>query len=236
MTNNFITKFYDYIKIKYIFYFFQNFFLPINFLIIVFISSSLYLGFFINTIDFQQGESYRIIYLHVPSAWISITLYSFLAIFSFIYLINKYLLINLIANIIAIIGINFTLITLITGSLWGKLSWGSYWVWDARLTSVLILFFLYLAYLIMALNSYSNHHHSQYKFYSSLLSIIGFINIPIIKYSVDWWNTLHQSSSITQTALSIDFSIFIALFFIYLAFLCFTIKIIILEIIKFYIK
>jgi heme exporter protein C len=223
MKTNIINKFYDFIKIKNIFYFLNSIYIPIIFLSLFLFLSAIYLGLYINTNDFQQGEYYKIIYIHVPSAWISITLYVFLAIFSFIYLINKYLFINLLANIFGILGINFTLITLITGSLWGKLSWGSYWVWDARLTSVLILFFLYLGYLIIALN---HSNDIKYKYYSSLLAIIGFINIPIIKYSVEWWNTLHQSSSVSQISLSIDYSIFIPLMLIYLALLLFIITII----------
>ena len=130
--------------------FISNFlFKPIIISFIIFFISSFYLGFIIAPSDFQQGEYYRIIYIHVPSAWICILIYCLLAIMSFIFLISNHIFFYIMAKISAQTGIIFTIITLITGSLWGKSTWGTYWVWDARLTSVLILFFLYLGYLIL---------------------------------------------------------------------------------------
>jgi len=144
--------------------------------------------------DLQQGESYRIIFLHVPSAWISLSFYAGLALFSLCYLLTHTQAFFFLALTLARIGAIFSLITLITGSLWGKMSWGTYWVWDARLTSVLVLFFLYLGFLFL----YQAHESTQKAmFNSSLLGMIGFLNLPIIKFSVEWWNTLHQSSSIS---------------------------------------
>jgi len=203
-------------------FFFNSLYIPVIILSIVFFVSAIYLGLYININDFQQGEAYKIIYIHVPSAWLSITLYALLTICSLMYLFTKLTAIYILAHIIAIIGTNFTLITLITGVFWGKLSWGSYLAWDARLISVFFLLILYLIYLIIA----NLPEDVQYKTLSSIIAIIGFINIPIIKYSVDWWNTLHQSSSITSNYISIDYSIFVPLMLIYLALICFTIHII----------
>jgi len=223
-------NFYDLFKPKLIFTLSNNLWSFIIVSVFILIISSLYLITIVITADFQQGETYKIIYVHVPAAWICLTLYTIIAILSLIYLIYKHNFIYFMARITAIIGIHFTFITLVTGSLWGKPIWGTYWVWDARLTSVLILFFLYLGYLIIY-HTYDIKSKAMYN--SSLLAIVGFINIPIIKYSVEWWNTLHQPSSLTQNYVALDLSILILLLNIFIIFIILSFHIFILEIRKF---
>ena len=143
--------------------------------------------------DYQQSETVRIMYIHVPSAWISLLAYVAIFFFSLLYIIWKFPLFILIAKELPVIGVTFTLITLITGSLWGKPTWGTYWVWDARLTSFLILLFIYLGLIFLEKSfKFSNQGNNSFAY----LAIIGGINIPIIKFSVDWWNTLHQPASV----------------------------------------
>ena len=155
----------------------------------------LYLGLFVAPTDYQQGESYRIIYIHVPAAWMSLFVYMVMAISAGIGLIWQIRLADMIAAASAPIGASFTAIALFTGSLWGKPMWGTYWVWDARLTSELILLFLYFGY--MALQA-SIEDQRQADKASGLLAIVGVVNIPIIHYSVEWWNTLHQGATVTK--------------------------------------
>jgi heme exporter protein C len=147
-------------------------------------------------IDYQQFDAVRIMYVHVPCAWLAMIIYSIMAISNLSGFIYKNPFFYLIAKAIAPIGAVFTLITLITGSIWGKPIWGTWWVWDARLTSVLILFFLYLGYIILV-NAFEDVAKSEK--IAAIISIIGFINIPIIKFSVEFWNTLHQPASILRS-------------------------------------
>ena len=154
--------------------------------------------------DYIQGDSMRIMYVHVPSAWLSLFSYTILAISCIVWFVTRNPIFNLFAKSIAPIGAAFTLIALVTGSIWGKPTWGVWWVWDARLTSMLLLFFLYLAYILLW-QSITNQETAAK--ISAALGIIGFINIPIIKFSVDWWNTLHQPASISKlSSPSIDIS------------------------------
>jgi heme exporter protein C len=145
--------------------------------------------------DYQQSETVRIMYVHVPAAWMAMFCYVALACSSAIALIWRHMLANIIAKSTAPIGASFTFLALVTGSLWGKPMWGTWWVWDARLTSVLILFFLYLGYMVLyeAFDDKSRGARA-----AAILSIVGVINIPIIKFSVDWWNTLHQPASVIK--------------------------------------
>ena len=143
--------------------------------------------------DYQQSQTVRIMYIHVPSAWVSLLAYIMIFFFSLMYIIWKFPLFILIAKEIPIIGISFTLITLVTGSLWGKPTWGTYWVWDARLTSFLVLLFIYMG-LIFLEKAFKFSNNGDISF--AYISIIGAINIPVIKFSVDWWNTLHQPASV----------------------------------------
>ncbi len=145
--------------------------------------------------DYQQGETVRIMYIHVPSAWLSMACYTLIAISSAGYLIWRHPLADVSAKAAAPIGATFTLLALVTGSLWGKPMWGAYWVWDARLTSVLILFFLYLG--LIALRQAIDDPGRAGRA-AAILSLIGAVNIPIIKFSVNWWNTLHQPASVIR--------------------------------------
>ncbi|MFZ0572120.1 MAG: heme ABC transporter permease [Rhodomicrobium sp.] len=166
--------------------------------------------------DYQQGETVRIMFIHVPSAWLSMACYSLIAISSAGYLIWRHPLADVSAKAAAPIGATFTLLALLTGSLWGKPMWGAYWVWDARLTSVLILFFLYLG--LIALRGAVDDPGKAGRA-AAILSLIGAVNIPIIKFSVNWWNTLHQPASVFRAGgPSIDPSLLIPLFVMAIAF------------------
>jgi heme exporter protein C len=145
--------------------------------------------------DYQQGESVRIMYIHVPAAWMALFVYSFLAIASGVALVWRHPLAHVAAEAAAPIGACFTFVCLVSGSLWGKPMWGTWWVWDARLTSVLVLFFLYLGFI--ALNA-AFDDPSRGEKAAAVLALVGFVNVPIIKYSVDWWNTLHQPASVIR--------------------------------------
>ena len=162
---------------------------------VVLAAAGLYLGLFASPADYQQGETVRIMYVHVPAAWMSLFCYVGLAISAAVGLIWKHPVADVAARATAPIGACFTFLALLTGSLWGKPMWGAWWVWDARLTSVLVLFFLYLGY--MALNSAFDDPQRGSKA-SAILAMVGLVNVPIIKFSVDWWNTLHQPASIVR--------------------------------------
>lgn len=146
--------------------------------------------------DYQQGDAVRIIYIHVPSAWLATGGYAALALCSVLSLVWRHPLADLAAVEIGPVGAAFTALCLATGSLWGKPMWGAWWVWDARLTSVLVLFFLYLGHiaLVRAFDDPTRGHRA-----GAILALVGVVNLPIIKFSVDWWNTLHQPSTITVT-------------------------------------
>jgi len=153
-------------------------------------------------VDYQQGDSYRIIFIHVPSAFIAMSGYAFMAGAAVIALIWRTKLAESVVTATAPVGAAFAFLALLTGSLWGKPMWGAYWAWDARLTSVLILFFIYLG--IMALNSAYDDARKGARA-ASLLVVVGVVNLPIIHYSVEWWNSLHQGSTLKLTqASSID--------------------------------
>ncbi|MEQ8805219.1 MAG: heme ABC transporter permease [Rhodospirillales bacterium] len=162
---------------------------------LVLAAGGLYLGLVASPADYQQGETVRIMYVHVPAAWMALFCYTGLAISAAVGLIWKHPVADVAARATAPIGACFTFLALLTGSLWGKPMWGTWWVWDARLTSVLVLFFLYLGY--MALNSAFDDPQRGSKA-SAILAMVGFVNVPIIKFSVDWWNTLHQPASIVR--------------------------------------
>ncbi|MHA1107494.1 MAG: heme ABC transporter permease [Alphaproteobacteria bacterium] len=159
------------------------------------IAAGLYLGFFASPPDYQQGETVRIMYIHVPSAVMAMFIYSTMAVASAVGLIWKHPLAHVSVQAAAPIGAGFTLVCLVTGSLWGKPMWGAWWVWDARLTSVLVLFFLYLGY--MALRG-AFDDPSRGERAAAILVLVGSVNVPIIKFSVNWWNTLHQGPSLVR--------------------------------------
>ena len=145
--------------------------------------------------DYQQGESYRIMYIHVPAAWMSMFIYVVMAVSGLISLVWRIKMTEVIVISSATVGASFTFLALATGSLWGKPMWGTWWVWDARLTSELLLLFLYLG--IIALHSAIEDKRVAARAVS-ILALVGVVNIPIIHYSVEWWNTLHQPASITK--------------------------------------
>ena len=145
--------------------------------------------------DYQQSETVRIMYVHVPAAWMAMFCYVALACFSSILLIWRHIVADILAKSTAPIGACFTFLAVATGSLWGKPMWGTWWVWDARLTSVLILFLLYLGYMVLY-NAFDDRSRGARA--AAILSIVGVINVPIIKFSVDWWNTLHQPASVIK--------------------------------------
>jgi heme exporter protein C len=158
----------------------------------IILSIALYFALIASPIDYQQGEMVRIMYVHVPSAWMALGIYSFIAICSLSNLIWKTKLSYIFSLASAPVGAIFALITLITGSIWGYPIWGTWWVWDARLTSMLILFLQYIAYIAIVSGS---HNIMRAEKPASMFAIIGFINIPIVKFSVDIWYSLHQPSS-----------------------------------------
>jgi heme exporter protein C len=153
----------------------------------------LYLGLFAAPPDYLQGESVRIMYIHVPAAWMSMLIYVVMAALGLVGLVWHIRTAEILAMCSAPIGACFTAVALATGSLWGRPTWGTYWVWDARLTSELVLLFLYLG--VMALHSAYDEPRKAARA-ASLLALVGVVNLPIIHYSVTWWNTLHQGASI----------------------------------------
>ena len=155
----------------------------------------LYLAFLASPADYQQGETVRIMYIHVPAAWMAMMCYLLMALSAVFYLVWRHPLADIGARAMALPGAGFALITLLTGSFWGRPMWGTWWVWDARLTSMLILFFLYLGYMALA-DGFERAERGSKP--ASLLLLVGVINLPIIKFSVDWWNTLHQGSSVLR--------------------------------------
>jgi heme exporter protein C len=141
--------------------------------------------------DYYQGISFKIMFVHVPTAWLSLIIFFTMGVSSIIGLVFKSPTSFTISRALSPIGLIMSIIVLITGSIWGNLTWGTYWVWDARLTSMLILAFIYLGHILL-LNSFD--HFQKSDFAASILAIIGLVNLPIVKFSVDWWTTLHQGS------------------------------------------
>ena len=163
----------------------------------VFALAGLYTGFFVAPTDATQGESYRIIFIHVPAAWMSMLLYLVMAFWAAIGWAFNARLASMVARAIAPTGAMFTFLALWTGAFWGKPTWGTWWVWDARLTSELILLFLYLGFLALV-NAIDDTRRADQA--GALLAVVGAVNVPIIYFSVKWWNTLHQGATISMTA------------------------------------
>ncbi len=155
--------------------------------------AGLYVGFFVAPTDFQQGDAYRIMFIHVPAAWMGMLLYLLMAAYAGIGWAFNARLASMMASAIAITGAVFTFLSLVTGSLWGKPTWGTWWVWDARMTSTLILLFLYAGFI--SLQAAIDDPRRADKA-GALLALVGVINVPIIYFSVQWWNTLHQGATI----------------------------------------
>jgi heme exporter protein C len=165
-------------------------------LALITVTTGLVWGFWFSPADWQQGITSRIMYVHVPAAWVAMAGYAMLAVCSFFSIIWRHPLADIAAQEIGPVGAGFTALCLLTGSLWGRPEWGTYWVWDARLTSVLILFFLYLGHMAL-IRAFDNPQHGYRA--AAILALVGAINLPIIVFSVYWWNTLHQGNSISVT-------------------------------------
>ena len=168
---------------------------PVFYLSMITLAVGLIFALFLSPNDYQQGSTVRIMYVHVPSAWLALLTFAIMTIYSIIALAFKIPFGFIINSAVAPIGAIFTLICLVTGSLWGKPMWGTWWVWDARLTSVAILFIIYLIIIII---NFSFENRDIREKIVAVFVIIGSINLPIIKFSVDWWNTLHQPASISK--------------------------------------
>jgi heme exporter protein C len=164
---------------------------------ILFAGAGLYIGFFVAPTDATQGQAYRIIFVHVPAAWMSMVLYLVMAGWAAVGWAFNARLASMVARALAPTGAMFTFLALWTGAFWGKPTWGAWWVWDARLTSELILLFLYLGYIALV-ESIDDTRRADHA--GALLALIGAINVPIIYFSVRWWNTLHQGATISMTA------------------------------------
>ncbi len=195
---------------------------------VLLIGAGLYFGLIASPADYQQGQTVRIMYVHVPSAWLGMACYSTMAIASAMALIWKHPLADLIGKSAAPIGAAFTFLCLVTGSLWGKPMWGTWWAWDARLTSMLILFFLYLGYMALA-NAFDDPTRGAKA--SAVLALAGFVNVPVIKFSVDWWNTLHQPASVTKIGMpSIDPSMLLPLLLMGVGFTTFFVTVLLVRV------
>lgn len=210
---------------------FIKFTATINKYLLILSLSTLIIGltivFFFSPDDYQQGSTVKIMYIHVPAAWIALMTFFIMTIYSILALAFKIPFGFIINKSIAPIGATFTLICLISGSLWGKPMWGTWWVWDARLTSVLLLFFIYIAH-ISLLNAFDNPKRGERP--SAILALVGIINLPIIKWSVDWWNTLHQPASVTRLDTpAIHYEMLIPLLVMSLSFMLYYITIVIIR-------
>jgi heme exporter protein C len=153
----------------------------------------LYLALVASPADYQQGETVRIMYVHVPAAWMALMVYTIMALASAIAIIFRHPLADVAAKTAAPIGATFCFLALVTGSLWGKPMWGAWWVWDARLTSMFVLFLLYLGYMAVWQAIDDPHRAATI---TRIVALAGFVNVPIVKFSVDWWNSLHQPASV----------------------------------------
>ena len=161
----------------------------------VLFAAGLYQGLVVAPPDYQQGDSYRIMFVHVPAAWMSLFTWTFMTVAAVLVLVWRMKVAESLMRAAAPLGASFTFLALVTGSLWGKPMWGTYWVWDARLTSELILLFLYLGFI--ALQGAIEERRAAARA-GGVLALVGFVNIPIVHYSVEWWNTLHQGPTVTR--------------------------------------
>ena len=203
-------------------------FKPLIILSVIFLILGLIFAFFLSPEDYQQGSSVRIMYVHVPSAWLSLMTYFIMTVYSIIALAFRMPFGFIVNTAVAPIGAVFTLICIISGSLWGKPMWGTWWAWDARLTSVAVLF---IVYLIIIFINYSFENVKVREKIAAIFILVGSVNLPIIKFSVDWWNTLHQPATISKLSKpSIDPSMMTPLIIMTVAFIFIGISIAILRI------
>lgn len=187
---------FDLFQLKKFFQLSDNFLYWLKIIFLSVIVFGLILSLVISPKDYLQGDTVRIMYVHVPASWLSLMIFAAIGISSIITLIFKIRVFTIYAKSLAPIGFTFSLISIFTGSLWGQPAWGTFWTWDARLTSMLILVFFYIFY-ILSWKFIKNFFVAEK--YSAIIAIIGLVNLPIIKFSVDWWNTLHQPASIKLT-------------------------------------
>jgi len=183
-------------------------------------AAGLYVGFVVAPTDAQQGEVYRIIFVHVAASWMSMFLYFVMACYGAVALVFNTRLAAMMARAVAPTGAMFTFVALWTGSLWGRPTWGTYWVWDARITSELVLLFLYFGFIALA-NAFEDPRRGDRA--AALLAIIGVVNLPIIYFSVQWWNTLHQGSSVRLTGTSMHVAMLWGMLLMALAFWMYSI-------------
>ncbi len=203
-------------------------FKPLIILSLIFLVLGLIFAFFLSPDDYQQGSTVRIMYVHVPSAWLSLMTYLIMTIYSIIALAFRMPFGFIVNTAVAPIGAVFTLICIISGSLWGKPMWGTWWVWDARLTSVAVLF---IVYLIIIFINYSFENIKVREKVAAIFILVGSVNLPIVKFSVDWWNTLHQPATISKLSKpSIDPTMMTPLIIMTVAFIFMGISIAILRI------
>ena len=184
---------FDLINPSRVFYWIEKLINFINSIFFIFLIIALTFALILSPPDYLQGDSVRIMYVHVPSAWIGLASFTGIALLSILSFIFKIKNLNLITKSIAPIGLLFTCLAIITGSLWGQPTWGTWWAWDARITSMVILSVFYILFILA--HKLIEEKEKANKV-SSIIAIIGLVNIPVIKYSVDWWNTLHQPASI----------------------------------------
>ena len=192
---------------------------PLFLAAIVVILAALFTGFFVAPVDSTQGNSYRILFIHVACAWMAMLLYVVMAIYCALGLINHNRLWPMIASALAPTGCLMAFLSLWTGSLWGRPTWGAYWVWDARLTSALILFFFYLGFIALQ-NAIPDWRRGDKA--CAVIGVVGVINVPIVYFSVRWWNTLHQGASITSSGSSIHSMMLCALILMVIGFWLYT--------------
>lgn len=191
-------------------------------------AAGLYLALFASPQDYQQGETVRIMYVHVPAAWMGMFCYATMAGASAVGLIWRHPVAELTAKATAPVGASFTFLALVTGSLWGRPMWGTWWEWDARLTSMLVLFFLYLGYIALV-NAFDDVSRGLRA--ASILAVVGVINLPIIKFSVDWWNTLHQPASVVRlNGPAIDPGMLLPLLVMGIAYQCYFLWVLLLRV------
>jgi heme exporter protein C len=197
-------------------------------LAIVLCAAGFYIGFFLAPTDHQQGDAYRIIFLHVPAAWMSMFVYIVMAFWAGVGLVFNTRLSSMMATALAPTGALFTALALWTGALWGKPTWGTWWVWDARLTSELILLFLYIGF--MALQASIDDARRADKA-GAVLALVGVVNVPIIYFSVQWWNTLHQGASVSmKSAPSMASIMLIGMLVMALGFWAYTIAVVLMRV------
>ena len=198
------------------------------FVMFIFILIGLWFGLLSSPTDYQQGETVRIMYVHVPAAWMAMMIYLSMAIMSIFALVWRHPLADILAKCSAPIGAGFTLVALVTGSIWGKPTWGTWGVWDARLTSVFILLLIYLGHIALV-RAFEDEYKGARA--GAILTLIGAFNLPIIKFSVDWWNTLHQPASVIKLGgPSIHIEMMIPLILMALGFLFFYISFLLINV------